>query len=109
MNKVPLVSIHPPLDIECPTPLLALDIPCPTPPVARPRGPHVPLMCAPQPRNLMVRYSGFSIRHTEFGIPESGIGKSDKLWRGSTHFARTPVNIGPDAVHIFLMVRYFPP
>jgi hypothetical protein len=35
---------------------------------------HVPLMCAPQPRDLMVRYSGFSIRHTEFGIRNSRIG-----------------------------------
>ena len=36
---------------------------------------HVPLMCAPpQPRNLMVRYSGFSICHTEFGIRKPGIG-----------------------------------
>jgi len=46
-----------------------------------PRRPPADLMCAPQPRNLMVRYSRFSIRHTpyairnsEFGIPESGIG-----------------------------------
>jgi hypothetical protein len=51
----------------------------------------------------------YAIRNSEFGNPESGIGKSDKLWRGSTHFARTPVNIGPDAVHIFLMVRNISP
>jgi len=29
---------------------------------------------SPQPRNLMVRYSRFSIRHTEFGIRKSRIG-----------------------------------
>jgi len=28
----------------------------------------------PQPRDLMVRYSGFSIRHTDFGIRKSRIG-----------------------------------
>jgi hypothetical protein len=40
-----------------------------------PRRPaHVPLMCAPQPRDLMVRYSRFSIRHTDFGIRNSRIG-----------------------------------
>jgi hypothetical protein len=33
------------------------------------RGPHVPPMC-----DLMVRYSGFSIRHTEFGIRKPRIG-----------------------------------
>jgi hypothetical protein len=67
--------------------------------------------CAPRgPRTSWcgISDSPYAIRNSEFGIPESGIGKSDKLWRGSTHFARTPVNIGPDAVHIFLMVRYFP-
>jgi len=36
--------------------------------------PRRPLMCAPQPRNLMVRYSGFCIRHTDFGIRNSRIG-----------------------------------
>jgi hypothetical protein len=41
------------------------------------RGSHVPLMCAPQPRDLMVRYSGFCICHTEFGIRKSRIGNRE--------------------------------
>jgi len=32
---------------------------------------------SPQPRNLMVRYLGFSIRHTEFGIRKSRIGNRE--------------------------------
>ena len=35
-------------------------------------------MCAPQPRDLMVRYLGFSIRHTDFGIRNSRIGNRVK-------------------------------
>jgi len=54
-------------------------------------------------------HTPYGFRNSEFGNPESGIGKSDKLWRGATYFARTPVNIGPDEVHIFLMVRNIPP
>ena len=41
--------------------------PPPSPAPARPCTP-------PQPRNLMVRYSRFCIRHTEFGIRNSRIG-----------------------------------
>ena len=36
--------------------------------------PHAKPMCAPRPRNLMVRYSRFPIRHTDFGIRNPRIG-----------------------------------
>ena len=58
---------------------------------------------------FQISHMPYGIRNSEFQNRESGIRKSGKSWRGLTHFARTPVNIGPDAVHIFLMVRYFPP
>ena len=57
-------------------------------------------MFAPAIRDLMVRYSESSIRHTEFGIRESefGIWKPDNSCSALSYFARTPVNIGPNAV-----------
>ena len=64
------------------------------------------------PRGPLISWCGipgfpYAIRNSEFGIPESGIGnremrKSGKSWRGLTHLKRTPVNIGPNAVHRFL-------
>ena len=39
-----------------------------------PGSPHAKLMCAPAPRDLMVRYSRSSICHTEFGIRNPRIG-----------------------------------
>ena len=47
------------------------------PPVARPGGPHVPLMCAPADPEYMVRYSRIPICHTEFGIRNSRIGNRE--------------------------------
>jgi hypothetical protein len=51
------------------------------PPDARSCAAHAKLMCAPQPRDLMVRYSGFSIRHTEFGIRNSEIQNRESGYR----------------------------
>jgi hypothetical protein len=55
-------------------PVIGIGHPVSAPPVAPPVARARPPMCAPQPRDLMVRYSGFCIRHTEFGIRKSRIG-----------------------------------
>jgi len=55
-------------------PVIGIGHPVSDPPVARSCAAHAKPMCAPQPRNLMVRYSRFSIRHTEFGIRNPRIG-----------------------------------
>ena len=51
-------------------PAIGIGHPVSYPPVPGSCAPHV----SPQPRNLMVRYSRFSIRHTDFGIRKSRIG-----------------------------------
>jgi hypothetical protein len=38
---------------------------------------HVPPRCAPRTQNLMVRYSRFSICHTDFRNPKSRIGNRE--------------------------------
>lgn len=48
-----------------------------TRPTRSPCAPHAKPMCAPRPRNLMVRYSRFPICHTEFGIRNSRIGNRE--------------------------------
>ena len=76
-------------------PAIGIGHPVSAPPRRPPRGPRAsPPRCAPQPRNLMVRYSGFSICHTEFGIRNSEIQNRESGNRINYGAARR-ISLGP--------------